>query len=298
MDHTYFFKPSLGILAIILAVLFLISQLQNESEESFNPSDYEIALALAQAYPAKVTAIRTDQNRIGVKVSDKWLYLINRRILTEDDYDNWQQFRSNAIYYYPNNLPVLTPPSADMDKFISERENKVRSPVFFDMIYDGESYNQIVPFLEEVLFMGHWVKIHRRLVAPLRRIERTLKDMSKDSPEISLFFDSLSSVSGFYWRDMASSQSKSFHSYGAAIDLLPESYMNKYSYWLWVKDLDPNWYTTPYSKRWLISDKIVKVFEENGFIWGGKWRYYDNMHFEYRPDLLSLSENSRNKVRF
>jgi D-alanyl-D-alanine carboxypeptidase-like protein len=30
---------------------------------------------------------------------------------------------------------------------------------------------------------------------------------------------------------------------------------------------------------------IVDIFERHGFIWGGKW--YDTMHFEYRPELLS-----------
>ena len=33
--------------------------------------------------------------------------------------------------------------------------------------------------------------------------------------------------------------------------------------------------------------EIVEIFERHGFIWGGKWSYYDTMHFEYRPELLS-----------
>ena len=31
---------------------------------------------------------------------------------------------------------------------------------------------------------------------------------------------------------------------------------------------------------------IVKAFEDEGFIWGGKWHEYDLMHFEYRPELI------------
>jgi hypothetical protein len=26
-----------------------------------------------------------------------------------------------------------------------------------------------------------------------------------------------------------------------------------------------------------------------GFIWGGKWLFFDTMHFEYRPEILILS---------
>jgi hypothetical protein len=33
--------------------------------------------------------------------------------------------------------------------------------------------------------------------------------------------------------------------------------------------------------------EIVAAFEEQGFIWGGKWYHYDTIHFEYRPELLA-----------
>ena len=32
---------------------------------------------------------------------------------------------------------------------------------------------------------------------------------------------------------------------------------------------------------------IVDAFEAEGFIWGGRWKHYDTMHFEYRPELIS-----------
>jgi hypothetical protein len=34
---------------------------------------------------------------------------------------------------------------------------------------------------------------------------------------------------------------------------------------------------------------VIRIFEEEGFIWGGKWAMYDTMHFEYHPELLLLS---------
>jgi hypothetical protein len=33
------------------------------------------------------------------------------------------------------------------------------------------------------------------------------------------------------------------------------------------------------------------VFEQHGFIWGGRWAHYDTMHFEYRPELLGKQAN-------
>ena len=31
---------------------------------------------------------------------------------------------------------------------------------------------------------------------------------------------------------------------------------------------------------------VLKVLEQEGFVWGGRWFHYDTMHFEYRPELL------------
>ena len=33
--------------------------------------------------------------------------------------------------------------------------------------------------------------------------------------------------------------------------------------------------------------EIVRAFEAEGFIWGGKWHEYDLMHFEYRPEIMA-----------
>ncbi|MCA1755657.1 MAG: M15 family metallopeptidase [Spirochaeta sp.] len=35
---------------------------------------------------------------------------------------------------------------------------------------------------------------------------------------------------------------------------------------------------------------MLEVFERHGFVWGGKWLSFDPIHFEYRPEVLLLSE--------
>ncbi|HPX27614.1 MAG TPA: M15 family metallopeptidase, partial [Treponemataceae bacterium] len=47
---------------------------------------------------------------------------------------------------------------------------------------------------------------------------------------------------------------------------------------------------TPLKLRWIPPEKVISIFEEEGFVWGGKWIIWDNMHFEYRPDILLYSE--------
>lgn len=44
----------------------------------------------------------------------------------------------------------------------------------------------------------------------------------------------------------------------------------------------------PYRYRNNVPKFLVDIFEENGFIWGGRWHSYDAMHFEYRPELLLM----------
>ena len=66
------------------------------------------------------------------------------------------------------------------------------------------------------------------------------------------------------------------HAFGIAIDL------NKSNsdYWKWAKREDASKRIASYPKE------LVKAFEENGFVWGGKWAKFDILHFEYRPEII------------
>jgi hypothetical protein len=79
-------------------------------------------------------------------------------------------------------------------------------------------------------------------------------------------------------RTIAQTNRASPHSFGIAVDLAP-SYSD---YWLWFKSEASN----PIAYKNRIPSEIVQIFENHGFIWGGKWYHYDTMHFEYRPEML------------
>jgi hypothetical protein len=95
-------------------------------------------------------------------------------------------------------------------------------------------------------------------------------------------------MSVWYWRNVAQSQSRSFHAYGVAIDLLPASYKGE-TYWQWTAAKKIEFWAVPYSRRVHPPQAVVKAFEAYGFIWGGKWFLYDTMHFEYRPETFILN---------
>ena len=80
---------------------------------------------------------------------------------------------------------------------------------------------------------------------------------------------------GFAWRRIAGENRLSPHAFGIAFDISP----GVATYWRWSK-LRPH----PLQKSYPAS--IVAAFENEGFIWGGKWHEYDLMHFEYRPEII------------
>jgi hypothetical protein len=72
------------------------------------------------------------------------------------------------------------------------------------------------------------------------------------------------------------------HSFGMTIDVNVEFS----DYWRWAikAEEDDGSRVIEYKNR--IPMELVAIFEEQGFIWGGKWYHFDTMHFEYRPELL------------
>jgi hypothetical protein len=59
-------------------------------------------------------------------------------------------------------------------------------------------------------------------------------------------------------------------------------------YWLWEQPRNNNWMLIPPEQRWKPPGAVIRAFENEGFIWGGKWHLYDTMHFEYRPELHEI----------
>ena len=203
----------------------------------------------------------------------------------------------SLLYHYPRTLTTpatLTEAEAARLKSFGSTENRQNgagTPMFFfDTLYDSHTRGALEKRIVKTTFLGHRTNIHERIVLPLRRVETRIQQLAKSEPEIRSFIAEIQSADAYYWRIISGTNRKSFHSLGIAIDILPKSLHGKEIFWSWAKDKDPeNWMLTPLSRRWMPPADVIRIFEEEGFIWGGKWGIFDNMHFEYHPELIQYN---------
>ena len=80
----------------------------------------------------------------------------------------------------------------------------------------------------------------------------------------------------FNYRIIAGTGRLSPHGFGIAIDLARDNR----DFWKWASRDQGEKRLISYSKE------MVQIFENNNFVWGGKWGHFDILHFEYRPEII------------
>lgn len=223
------------------------------------------------------------------------LYWANGAMLPEDELKNKDLYWS-LLYEYDYRKPLKDPANftpqeiEEIKKFGSDenRKSQAGTPMFFfDEIYDSQTRGKLESHIKRISFLGFRVNVHERIVQPLKEVETKINEAAKTDKEVADFVKSISKNEAYYWRVIANTNRKSFHSLGIAIDIRPKSYKGKEVYWSWTKDKNPDgWMLTSLKNRWMPPQAVIDIFEDQGFIWGGKWIIFDNMHFEYHPELI------------
>jgi flavodoxin len=239
----------------------------------------------------------------------RWYYA-QGRFLPQGDADRPEEFRPQFLYRYspepPGGPDEISPWQNTANRIISRRESlgsygpyrstgnpgAVRSP-FFESLWQARNRTEAFSRQEWISFLGRSVQVHRDIAAPLGRAEGRIQELAKNDPEIQGWIDNLASITGWNWRNVAGSENRSFHSYGIAVDLLMKAQAGMETYWQWTAAKGIDWRTVPAGKRQNPPAAVIRTFEEQGFIWGGRWSRYDTMHFEYHPELLILGTGRR-----
>jgi hypothetical protein len=172
---------------------------------------------------------------------------------------------------YPRG-PLAAPPATDPGRY--------RNTAFFSAMYGDCRKGGVRQHLVEV----RWLPLTWGKPLYVTRVNGVADALRAVSAEIDALPADISRAAfpaaGVYaCRTVADTGQPSMHAYAAAIDLSTAHA----DYWLWRGSKNG---MRPYRNR--MPPEIVAIFERHGFIWGGKWRHYDTMHFEYRPELLGM----------
>jgi hypothetical protein len=126
----------------------------------------------------------------------------------------------------------------------------------------------------KIRFLDRDLMVHRKVAPAFQRVAARLEAASAAAPALRPFLQGVGGT--FVWRKIAGTDRQSAHSYGVSLDIN----VKLSHYWRWQKP--------PVPLRWQnnVPEAIVRAFEAEGFIWGGRWYHYDTMHFEYRPELI------------
>ncbi|MFN0217852.1 MAG: M15 family metallopeptidase [Hyphomicrobium sp.] len=157
---------------------------------------------------------------------------------------------------------------------------RARNSLFFRKIY-GDCHKGGVA--KNLTAIGWLPGLSRQTIKVTTRngVAGRFRDLTNELANLPKRFQTvlMPSAGGYVCRDIAGTRMPSAHGYGIAVDIA----LKRSHYWRWGRRDDR---TAPVYRN-AIPMEIVAIFERHGFIWGGRWKHYDTMHFEYRPELFS-----------
>jgi hypothetical protein len=268
------------------------------------PSRGELIMkAFAAAYPDRVGPAEFRDGDWAIPLRGVFYYYAGGRLLPEELREKAEEIDPQPFYRYVPELPPWKEPdpeeSARFEKQAELRRTHPprRSQDFFDALWRAHSRDESYERVKSIRFLGRSVLVHYSILEELALVEERIQTEARTNAQVRQWVNSIHVLDGWNWRSIADTQSRSFHAYGAALDILPKSLGSLETYWLWAARTNSAWWTVPYSKRFHPPDEVIKAFEAYGFIWGGKWLFFDTMHFEYRPEILILNGLSMTEFR-
>lgn len=221
---------------------------------------------LVRSYPGIITNV--DENVVTFKSGKKMTYDdLDKKSISE--LLNKPDIQDQLFYAYNQAEPEKNTDAG-----------RIRNDAFFKEIY-GHTKDEVAKNLTTVTWCPKLVNSKLQF-SKVNNAHLALGKVSKELDEHPEWKKYLTNIGGtFNWRNINGTNRLSAHSFGITIDI-NTSYSN---YWQWdcgCKDESTN---LNYKNR--IPMGIVAIFEKHGFIWGGRWKHYDTMHFEFRPEILN-----------
>jgi uncharacterized protein YceK len=245
-----------------------------ETEYITTETEYSITLkrdilVLMIAYPDYVAGVEMIENEACLVMrSGKRILYDDKKTKTFDEKITDADIQDMLETIYP-----LTEINALMSTDVDPGRSRAYS--FFEEIY-GDSKAVISKKLVSVDFGDEHLPFNKEAgaAAALASAAVGAAGLVIDQPQI---VDYLYPTSGtFNYRVIAGTNRLSPHAFGIAIDLRS----SPDGYWRWASPAEGEKLIKKYPQD------LVRLFEKNGFIWGGKWNHFDLFHFEYRPEII------------
>ncbi len=259
------------------------------------PGEAEIR-ALAEAYPGRIGEISIRGGEWTLRMDGRRYCWANGRLLPEEERARREQYVSIRFYSYELGPFVPREITPELAARLRERssagagDSRLRFNGFLDALYGISSREEAERTVVPVTFFGRSTRVHPLLREPLARVETRIGERMRHDREVRDFVEGLNQAAGYNWRNIAGTLRRSYHSYGIAIDLIPVRYGRGYAYWRWALDGGVReWWELGPEDRWHVPQPVIDAFEAEGFIWGGKWLSFDNIHFEYRPETILMA---------
>ena len=271
----------------------------NEEEEHEPCRAEQVTRALVAAYPRRVLKAEFRNGDWAVLLRDRWFYFAGGRMLPEELLHRADRYSPIAFYNYPRELPPWTPPTPEQisrftDMAAVRAAQLPRAPHFFDALYRAHTREEAYSRVKTMRFLGNQVTVHHAIMEDLTLVEYRIRAAARTDQSVRTWIANIDRVYGWNWRNIGETQSRSFHSYGAAVDIMPRALGGRAVYWRWA---GPNWFNIPYERRYHPPNAVIEAFEAYGFVWGGKWSFFDTIHFEFRPEVIILSGIEMSTVR-
>ena len=271
------------ILSPLIVLSFLTPAFPPLEQTTSKWEDIPEVAVLLEVYGDFIQETTTKDNDVAFLINKTWVYFRNGRMLTEEGFRFQNRYQS-IFYDYPLGKLIKPPKYQQMP---------VRSSDFLDLVFGTKEtllreQCDWVPFLDHKAYMNHFCE------EALRKVETEIFYAAKSNVEVEDFVENLKIIYSFQQKIVRGSENSSHHSYGLALDLVPNSYDRKHANWKWSTAFIKEWHLIPLEKRWTPPQAVIDAFEKNGFIWGGKWSHFDTIHFEYAPEILRLTRLKNN----
>ena len=240
-----------------------------ENTNIYNVTMKQDLLCLMIAYPEYIT---------NIEENNEYVYLVmksGKKLLYDDkkSKNSQEKLENPDIQDTLDQLYPLTPVINIMDTNFDP--GRFRCYGLLSEVY-GTSKQSIESKLTTVKvgYSNYQFNDNNRAAHSLQAVMKEVMPLSERNPNVKKCVLPCSGT--FNYRVIKGTSRLSPHSFGIAIDLASD----KRDYWKWS--------TKEAGEKRLASypDELVKIFENNGFVWGGKWSHFDILHFEYRPEII------------